>query len=161
LPSEVSFATVLAAWRLDRAERAPNNSSGAWRESLNLSGNESKEMIEILEIVSTLDLKWDSLPPSARKRLASRSAFSSALKVLFGVAPERVIEVGKTVARLATESGGLAPEPFVSGSDLIAIGFQPGPRFKGILDQLYDLQLEGALNSKEEAIVAARLEWNR
>ena len=161
LPSEVSFATVLAAWRLDRAERAQNDSSGAWRESLNLSGNESKEIMEILEIVSTLDMKWDNLPKSARKRLASRKSFSSALQVIFGVAPQRVVEVGKTVARLATESGGISPEPYVSGADLIALGFQPGPRFKGLLDQMYDLQLEGDINSKEESIAFARREWNR
>ena len=159
LPSEVSFATVLAAWRLDRAERAQKDSSGAWRESLNLSGNESKEMMEILAIVSTLDLKWDNLPKSARKRLASRKSFSSALQVLFGVAPQRVVEVCKTVARLATESGGISPEPYVSGSDLIALGFQPGPRFKGLLDQMYDLQLEGDINSKEDSIAFARREW--
>ena len=159
LPSEVSFATVLAAWRLDRAERAQKDSSGAWRESLNLSGNESKEIMEILEIVSTLDMKWDNLPKSARKRLASRKSFSSALQVIFGVAPQRVVEVGKTVARLATESGGISPEPYVSGADLIALGFQPGPRFKGLLDQMYDLQLEGDINSKEESIAFARREW--
>ena len=161
LPSEVSFATVLAAWHLDRAERAPNHSSGAWRESLNLSGNEFKEMMEILEIVSTLDLKWDNLPKSARKRLASRSAFSSALNVLFGVTPQRVLEVGKTVTHLATESGGLNPQPLVTGSDLIALGFEPGPRFKGLLEQMYDLQLEGDINSRDQALAFVRREWER
>ena len=106
-------------------------------------------------------MKWDNLPKSARKRLASRKSFSSALQVIFGVAPQRVVEVGKTVARLATESGGISPEPYVSGADLIALGFQPGPRFKGLLDQMYDLQLEGDINSKEESIAFARREWNR
>lgn len=161
LPSEVSFATVLAAWHLDRAERAPNHSSGAWRESLNLSGNEFKEMMEILEIVSTLDSKWDTSPKSGRKRIASRSAFSSALNVLFGVAPQRVLEVGKTVTHLATESGGLNPQPLVTGSDLIALGFEPGPRFKGLLEQMYDLQLEGDINSRDQALAFVRREWER
>ena len=161
LPSEVSFATVLAAWHLDRAERAPNHSLGRWQDSLNLSGNESKEMMEILEIVSTLDSKWETLPKSGRKRLASRSAFPSALKVLYGVVPERVSEVGKTVAHLAAETGGLNPQPLVSGSDLIALGFEPGPRFKVLLDRIYDLQLEGELNSKDQALAFGHREWAR
>lgn len=161
LPREVSFATVLAAWRLDRATRSPDHTSQVWRESLNLSGIESKEMMEILEIVSTLGSQWDNLPKSARKRLASRSAFSSALKVLFGVAPDRVRGIQKTVEHLANESGGLAPQPFVSGSDLIALGFEPGPRFKVLLDRTYDCQLEGEITSKEQAIAFAHQEWKR
>ena len=159
LPTEVSFATVLAAWQLDRADRAPNHSSGAWRESLNLSGNEFKEMMEIIEIVSMLGSPWDTLPKSGRKRLASRSTFSSAMKVLCGVVPDRVFEVGKTVDHLAKEAGGLAPEPLLTGSDLISFGFEPGPRFKVLLDRMYDLQLEGELKSKDQAIAFGRREW--
>jgi tRNA nucleotidyltransferase (CCA-adding enzyme) len=40
----------------------------------------------------------------------------------------------------------------VSGKDLIALGLQPGPKFKEVLDFSYNLQLEGLVNSKEEAI---------
>jgi poly(A) polymerase len=44
------------------------------------------------------------------------------------------------------------PEPFVTGNDLIAIGFAPGPRFKEILTRVEDEQLEGKLTSRDQAL---------
>ena len=41
----------------------------------------------------------------------------------------------------------------IQGKDLIALGFMPSPKFKKILDSIYDLQLEGTLKSKDEALV--------
>ncbi len=159
LTNEPSFATVLAAWRLDRADRVPPPIAGAWRDSLNLSGNEWKEFSEILEIVSALYEQWEDLSKSGRKRLAARGAFSAALQILVAVEAERIGGIRAIVDALATEVGGLAPESFLTGSDLIALGFAPGPRFKTLLDRMYDLQLEGKLMSKEAAIALARTEW--
>ncbi len=46
----------------------------------------------------------------------------------------------------------MRPAPLVTGSDLIAAGYVPGPRFKEILSTVEDGQLEGRLQSKEEAM---------
>jgi len=46
----------------------------------------------------------------------------------------------------------LIPPPLVSGSDLIALGLRPGPRFKEILEAVQSRQLEGALHEREEAL---------
>src|SRR5438046_3693623 len=46
----------------------------------------------------------------------------------------------------------IRPAPLVSGDDLIAAGYQPGPRFKQILSTVEDAQLEGRLQSKESAM---------
>ena len=46
----------------------------------------------------------------------------------------------------------IAPPPFVTGDDLIILGLQPGKSFKTILDRIYDLQLEGKLFTKPEAM---------
>ena len=48
------------------------------------------------------------------------------------------------------------PRPLVTGDDLIAMGFQPGPAFREILDRVYDAQLEGRAASKDEALALAR-----
>jgi len=40
----------------------------------------------------------------------------------------------------------------LQGRDLIDLGLEPSPEFKMILDNVYDLQLEGTLCSKEEAL---------
>jgi len=47
-------------------------------------------------------------------------------------------------------------ERMVTGYDLIEMGFAPGPKFRIILQELYDLQLEGKLMSKEHGLELAR-----
>jgi len=51
------------------------------------------------------------------------------------------------------------PEPLLSGGDLIAMGYAPGPLFKKILTALEDAQLEGELTTREEARVFVREKW--
>jgi poly(A) polymerase len=46
-------------------------------------------------------------------------------------------------------------ERLVNGYDLIALGMQPGPKFKSILQELLDLQLEGKVKEKSEALKEA------
>ncbi len=48
----------------------------------------------------------------------------------------------------------IRPRPLITGDDLIAGGYQPGPRFKEMLSACEDAQLEGELHTKEQA-----LEW--
>lgn len=42
--------------------------------------------------------------------------------------------------------------PLLTGEDLIEIGYSPGPIFKSILQTIEDLQLEGTLRTREDAI---------
>jgi poly(A) polymerase len=46
----------------------------------------------------------------------------------------------------------LIPPPLVTGHDLIALGWKPGPKFKTILEAVQVRQLEGILRTREEAI---------
>ena len=46
----------------------------------------------------------------------------------------------------------LNPAPILTGDDLIAAGFKPGPIFKKILHAVEDAQLEGKLHSRDEAL---------
>jgi poly(A) polymerase len=50
----------------------------------------------------------------------------------------------------------MRPRPLVTGNDLIAAGYTPGPRFKEILSALEDSQLEGELPNKEAALKFVR-----
>jgi poly(A) polymerase len=47
----------------------------------------------------------------------------------------------------------------VTGDDLIALGFTPGPLFKEILTYVEDLQLEGRVTTREEALDAVRARY--
>jgi len=42
-------------------------------------------------------------------------------------------------------------ENFLKGRDLIALGMRPSPAFKMILNEVYELQMDGVLTTKEEA----------
>ena len=46
----------------------------------------------------------------------------------------------------------IRPHALISGADLIELGHRPGPRFKEILSAVEDAQLEGRLQSREEAL---------
>jgi poly(A) polymerase len=46
----------------------------------------------------------------------------------------------------------LKPAPLVTGADLIAAGYQPGPRFAKMLAAVEDAQLEGRVGSRDEAL---------
>jgi poly(A) polymerase len=50
----------------------------------------------------------------------------------------------------------LNPLPLISGDDLKRNGIRPGPRFKTLLDEVRDAQLEGRVTTREEAIALAR-----
>ena len=53
----------------------------------------------------------------------------------------------------------MRPEPLITGDDLIAAGYAPGPRFKEILSAVEDGQLEGKLLSKEDALTFVTSEF--
>ncbi len=50
----------------------------------------------------------------------------------------------------------LKPKPLVSGDDLLSLGMKAGPSLGRCLEELWELQLEGTLKTKEEALVWAR-----
>jgi len=60
---------------------------------------------------------------------------------------------------LKSHSNGIIPPPVVSGRDLIEMGYAPGPLFKKILDQVQELQLEGRIQTKKQAVSFIKKEF--
>ena len=56
----------------------------------------------------------------------------------------------KKLAEIPPEK--IRPAALVTGDDLIAAGYVPGPRFREILEAVEDAQLEGRLLSREDAL---------
>jgi poly(A) polymerase len=50
----------------------------------------------------------------------------------------------------------IRPTPLITGADLIAAGYQPGPKFKELLTMVEDAQLDGSISTKEEAMALVR-----
>jgi poly(A) polymerase len=67
--------------------------------------------------------------------------------------------IRQKIAELTPES--IHPKPLVSGDDLVAAGYSPGPQFKEILSAVEDAQLEGRVHSKEEAVRFVRRKFRR
>jgi poly(A) polymerase len=51
----------------------------------------------------------------------------------------------------------LKPSPLITGRDLIAEGYRPGPMFGIVLNEIEDAQLEGRIRSRDEALAQARI----
>lgn len=49
-----------------------------------------------------------------------------------------------------------APQPILMGRHLIEIGLSPGPEFKRILNEVYEMQLDGRISDLKEAVAAAK-----
>ena len=111
-------------------------------------------MLDLLGIRERIRGRWTGMAVADRKRLAAHPLFGRTLEVLRPDHPELVTAVLADVVTL--RESGLAPPPLISGDDLLAIGFTPGPTLGRILHELYDRQLEGDLRTREDAMRAAR-----
>lgn len=153
-PGTTVLVAALAAWAVGRASAAPEISS-TWRNALVLSNEERDGLRAVLRDLPRLQVEWPGLGIAARKRLAAGSWFDATIAVLAAVVPRVSDRVLDDVKSLSSHAGGLAPAPLVTGDDLVAAGFAPGPRFKGVLEEVYDQQLSGTLDSRPAAIAAA------
>jgi poly(A) polymerase len=160
---------ALAAWMLGRSIAAPDAPSCAgdrphadvsparqrrWRDALVLSNDESDGVAAILAIRPRIIERWPGGDAAARKRMASGPGFAGALAVLRAEGNPVVTAVDGDLPALRAQ--GLAPAPFVTGDDLVAMGMRPGPQFRPMLDRAYDLQLNGALADRDTALAAVR-----
>jgi poly(A) polymerase len=50
----------------------------------------------------------------------------------------------------------IAPKLLVTGRDLIAAGYRPGPEFKAMLEAAEDAQLEGRATTAEDGLAVVR-----
>ncbi|MEM0915030.1 MAG: CCA tRNA nucleotidyltransferase [Planctomycetota bacterium] len=161
LPDDAPATLALAAWMLDRhAPEAGLAEAAAWdfrpalrrlRSALALSNADEQAVAASLAGLAAL-ASWPDLPVHARKRALARPHADAAL-ALAGTMTD-------TVA-IAADAGdlrrqGVAPDPLVTGDDLIAMGHKPGPAFKRLLDAVYDAQLDGEVAERDAALAHLR-----
>ena len=65
----------------------------------------------------------------------------------------------RQLEELGTEQ--LKPKPLLTGDDLIAEGYRPGPRFAQILSAVEDAQLEGRIQTSDEALALVQSAFPR
>lgn len=165
-----TFPVALAAWVLDRLgalagalatpiggiERRAKDIAAAARRSLCLSNDETRSLSDALEAFHVLLLRFDGMRVSERKRQAARAGFAWGVRLLAGIDRARTERIVLQYQDLEADGIGVAPAALVTGDGLVGSGFKPGPRFKAVLDEVYDAQLEGRVRTKEEAMELAR-----
>ncbi|MCL2330292.1 MAG: hypothetical protein FWC56_03220, partial [Phycisphaerae bacterium] len=94
------------------------------------------------------------------KRLLAHERFDNLLELhrVACVADARPLtaNVAAQQRREAIPPEQVAPPPWVTGEDLIAMGLTPGPMFGKVLNQLYDEQLNNQLTSRDSALERVR-----
>lgn len=122
----------------------------------------AKEIERITTLVRD-HMRLSELPrmrESKRKRFFAREDFAELLELYRAdlVASSADLSpyewIVREAARLSQEE--LRPPRLLSGHDLIAMGYKPGPAFREILERVRDAQLEGQVRTREEALELAR-----
>ncbi len=154
LGEQASYAEGLAALAIGRGFEIDDDISAIcslYRKTLDLSNGDRDELRWILQSLWNFFKCWDRMGEAQQKRLASGPVTAQALQVLRAMDHARADVIVDEIEVLSGRFGGLCPNPFISGADLIEIGLAPGPSFKAILDAVYNEQLEGRVESKPQA----------
>ena len=154
LPAKANFATRMATWLVDRYGLATpllHETMKQWSEALCLTRDEYKEIAQRVEHCKAL-YRWDDMTVSGKKRFINGS-INWYQNVIFFMAVDGTGNrlMGET-RELMEDGVGLEPDPFLNGNDVIDAGIIPGPNVKVMLDQAYDMQLEGDLKNRDEAM---------
>ncbi len=110
----------------------------------------------LLRSAHVLDVIEDpkAMPGSMFEKLflTDRGAELLDLMMITGtVKKEKLQSVRERVSALRAQFGTEIPE-LVSGEDLIAAGFTPGPEFRAMIDRVRDAQMAGLITNKTEAL---------
>jgi len=96
------------------------------------------------------------MKPSTLKRFVRLARFDEHLELhrLDCLSSHRNLENYEFVRRFLAETPveQVRPARLLTGNDLIALGFAPGPAFHTILEAVEEAQLNGTIGTREEAI---------
>lgn len=176
------YATALAAWMIDRHCPLHDTSSRRlevadvlaqlehlvhhantrllkqWRKALCLSNVERDALSGTLQNLVKA-LRWPDMRKAHRKRLMARVEWPLVKQLLDAMSYHPAVAqawsaMQPTLAEYEAE--GVGVEPLVTGEDLIAQGHKPGPAFRQMLEDAYDMQLELAFEDREAALTWLR-----
>ncbi len=145
-------------WSMLLHDLGPEGALGVMR-GLRHSNQQSDRVRNTIALL--LDLaKFGTLRLCDQKRVVRDECFGYAL----GLADDcgKVLGVPASEARHArrlfevSDTPDLFPKPLLTGEDLKAMGYHPGPAFAHVIKALEDAQLEGAIKTRQEAEALVR-----
>jgi poly(A) polymerase len=121
----------------------------------------NQETEQILALVAN-HMRFKDVPrmkPATLKRFVRMDKFDEHLELhrLDSLSSHRMLDNYDFVSRFITETppAEVRPPRLLTGDDLIALGLKPGPRFKAILYNVEEAQLNGAVLTHEDALLLA------
>jgi poly(A) polymerase len=138
--------------------RELSRTARAMRDALKISNEELDVMVGTLDPLESL-LGDPGPGVAAKMRFLARPTAGLSRALLRAIADlgAHADRVAKLEADFeALSKADVTPPPLITGDDLVAEGFRPGPVFRRILDAVYDAQLEGRVASRGEALAMAR-----
>lgn len=145
-------------WLMHWIARDAREDVARWRRSLILSNAVNDALGGSLALIAQA-AAWSDMSVALRKRLLANIHWPRAHALLTAMAHQPWIQAflnginADTPALIAT---GIAPAILITGADLIALGQKPGPSFRRLLDHAYDLQLEGVIGTRDDAMAWLR-----
>ncbi len=105
-------------------------------------------------IVDALNRPWSQIQPVLIDRdQAAIVGLAEVIAIAGGVSREGVQRCQQALLWPAEK---LSPPPLLTGVDLKRMGYQPGPQFRIVLDKVRQAQLNGQIESTDQAIEMAR-----
>jgi poly(A) polymerase len=156
LDHECSFELALATLVHDLSPGADSAEMlRKLQQRLALSGEEKDHTLWLLEKLPVLE-KWRMVRVATLKRLMANKWFEDLLNLCRAASPSPAGNIGLETRLIELRKKGIAPEPLVTGDDLIKLGVSPGPRFREWLEELYDRQLEDEFPDRKAALEVAK-----
>jgi poly(A) polymerase len=123
----------------------------------------SNEETEQIAALVTNHMRFKDVPqmkPATLKRFVRLPKFEEHLELhrLDSLSSHGKLDNHEMVTRFIRETPQeeVRPPRLVTGDDLIALGLKPGPKFKAILYNVEEAQLNGTVQNREEALVLAK-----
>jgi poly(A) polymerase len=150
--------------RFNQHEHVGADMTRAIMERLKFSNDEIEQVVSLVkQHMVYKDVK--RMKPSTLKRFLRQPHFDEhmALHKLDCMASHRDLTSYEFCKeKLATiKPEALAPAPLLTGQDLIALGYKPGPKFKEILKSVEDKQLEGELSDRDAAVAYVKAVYEK
>jgi len=143
-----SFPLALAALLAEQADAAAVRELGLrWK----LSNKETDEASWLVEhhdaLLGARVMRWSKLQP-----LLSHPWAEQLVALHEASSPNGPDDAAYCRQRMAQPRDTLDPPPLLTGDDLRSLGLRPGPKFKKILQAVRDAQLDGEIQTRDDAL---------
>ena len=156
LPEQAGFALALTALLCDLSStHNAHTMPEAMQQSWVLSTQETADLRFLLSQLPVLQ-NWKSQRVAVLKRILADSRAKDLLALYRAGTPDANTKLELEARVRELSAAPLAPDPLVTGDDLIAMGQRPGPKFRAWLEELYNQQLEDQFPDRTAALTAAR-----